>query len=69
MAEETPFIPYADRDALPDQLKTPLEAYEARMGFGPTRSNSICTGRNCWLALCSSTTPSCGMRAVILTPA
>ena len=35
MAEETPFIPYADRDALPDQLKAPLEAYEARMGFMP----------------------------------
>ena len=35
MTEETPFIPYADRDALPDQLKAPLEAYEARMGFMP----------------------------------
>jgi uncharacterized peroxidase-related enzyme len=35
MTEEAPFIPYADRDALPDQLKAPLEAYEARMGFMP----------------------------------
>ena len=35
MTEETPFIPYADRDALPDPLKAPLEAYEARMGFMP----------------------------------
>lgn len=35
MTEETPFIPYADRDALPEQLKTPLDAYEARMGFMP----------------------------------
>lgn len=35
MTEEGPFIPYADRDALPDQLKAPLEAYEARMGFMP----------------------------------
>lgn len=35
MAEERPFIPYADRAALPDRLKAPLEAYEARMGFMP----------------------------------
>jgi alkylhydroperoxidase family enzyme len=35
MAEEKPFIPYADRDALPDGLKAPLEAYEQRMGFMP----------------------------------
>jgi alkylhydroperoxidase family enzyme len=35
MTEETPFVPYADRDALPDNLKAPLEAYEARMGFMP----------------------------------
>ena len=35
MTEETPFIPYADREALPDALKAPLEAYEARMGFMP----------------------------------
>jgi len=35
MAEEQPFIPYADRDALPEQLKAPLEAYETRMGFMP----------------------------------
>ena len=35
MTEETPFIPYADRDALPAPLKAPLEAYEARMGFMP----------------------------------
>ena len=35
MAEEQPFIPYADRDALPENLKAPLDAYEARMGFMP----------------------------------
>ena len=35
MAEETPFIPYADRDALPAELKAPLDAYEKRMGFMP----------------------------------
>ncbi len=35
MTEETPFIPYANHDARPDQLKAPLEAYEARMGFMP----------------------------------
>lgn len=35
MAEEKPFIPYADRDALPDALKAPLDAYEQRMGFMP----------------------------------
>lgn len=35
MAEEQPFIPYADRDAMPDELKAPLEAYERRMGFMP----------------------------------
>ena len=35
MTEEAPFIPYADRDALPDQLKAPLDGYEARMGFMP----------------------------------
>ena len=35
MAEEAPFIPYADRDALPESLKAPLAAYEARMGFMP----------------------------------
>lgn len=35
MTEETPFIPYADRAALPEKLKAPLEAYEARMGFMP----------------------------------
>jgi uncharacterized peroxidase-related enzyme len=35
MTEETPFIPYADRDALPADLKAPLDAYEKRMGFMP----------------------------------
>ncbi len=35
MTEEKPFIPYADRDTLPDALKAPLEAYEQRMGFMP----------------------------------
>ncbi len=35
MAEEKPFIPYADRDALPEGLKAPLAAYEQRMGFMP----------------------------------
>ena len=35
MTEEAPFIPYADRDALPEELKAPLEAYEQRMGFMP----------------------------------
>ena len=35
MIEETPFIPYADRDALPAELKAPLDAYEKRMGFMP----------------------------------
>ena len=35
MTEDAPFIPYADRDALPDELKAPLEAYEQRMGFMP----------------------------------
>lgn len=35
MAEEKPFIPYADRDALPEALKAPLDAYEKRMGFMP----------------------------------
>lgn len=35
MAEEQPFIPYADRDALPEALRAPLEAYEQRMGFMP----------------------------------
>jgi uncharacterized peroxidase-related enzyme len=35
MAEASPFIPYADRDALPEALKAPLAAYEARMGFMP----------------------------------
>ena len=35
MAEEQPFIPYADRDALPDEMAAPLAAYEARMGFMP----------------------------------
>ena len=33
--EADPFIPYADMSALPDALKGPLEAYEARMGFLP----------------------------------
>lgn len=35
MPEEKPFIPYADRDALPEPLKAPLDAYEKRMGFMP----------------------------------
>lgn len=35
MPEEKPFIPYADRAALPAAMKAPLEAYEARMGFMP----------------------------------
>ena len=35
MTEEAPFIPYADREALPENLKAPLDAYEARMGFMP----------------------------------
>jgi|GEM_PF-4663335 len=35
MSEEQPFIPYADREALPENLKAPLDAYEARMGFMP----------------------------------
>ena len=35
MVEEQPFIPYADRGALPEALKAPLEAYEKRMGFMP----------------------------------
>lgn len=34
-AEAEPFIPYADLSALPDALKAPLNAYEARMGFLP----------------------------------
>ena len=33
--EAEPFIPYADMAALPEPLKAPLEAYEARMGFMP----------------------------------
>ncbi|NQU71249.1 MAG: hypothetical protein HQ514_11905 [Rhodospirillales bacterium] len=33
--EAEPFIPYADMSTLPDKLKAPLEAYEARMGFMP----------------------------------
>ena len=33
--EAEPFIPYADMSALPDALKAPLAAYEARMGFLP----------------------------------
>ncbi|PPR09860.1 MAG: hypothetical protein CFH41_02243 [Alphaproteobacteria bacterium MarineAlpha11_Bin1] len=35
MTEKTPFIPYADPDALPETIKGPLEAYEKRMGFMP----------------------------------
>jgi len=35
MSEEQPFIPYADHEALPENLKAPLDAYEARMGFMP----------------------------------
>ncbi len=35
MAEEKPFIPYADRSALPDEMRAPLDAYEKRMGFMP----------------------------------
>jgi uncharacterized peroxidase-related enzyme len=35
MIEDAPLIPYADRGALPEQLKAPLAAYEARMGFMP----------------------------------
>lgn len=35
MTEEAPFIPYVDTATLPDHLKAPLEAYEARMGFMP----------------------------------
>ena len=35
MPEDKPFIPYADRGALPDSLKAPLDAYEKRMGFMP----------------------------------
>ena len=27
--------PFADMTALPDKLKAPLQAYEARMGFMP----------------------------------
>jgi uncharacterized peroxidase-related enzyme len=34
-AEAEPLIPYADMDSLPDKLKAPLAAYEARMGFMP----------------------------------
>lgn len=33
--EAEPFIPYADMTALPEKLRAPLEAYEARMGFLP----------------------------------
>ena len=33
--EAEPFIPYADMSTLPEPLKAPLEAYEARMGFLP----------------------------------
>ncbi len=33
--EVEPFIPNADMTALPDKLKAPLQAYEARMGFMP----------------------------------
>ena len=35
MTGRAPFIPYADRDALPDTLAAPLAAYEKRMGFMP----------------------------------
>ena len=35
MSEKSPFIPYADRDALPESLKAPLADYERRMGFMP----------------------------------
>ena len=35
MTEHEPFIPYADRDALPEELAAPLAAYEKRMGFMP----------------------------------
>ena len=33
--EAEPLILYADMTALPDKLKVPLQAYEARMGFMP----------------------------------
>ena len=35
MAEQKPFIPYADRAGVPEKLRAPLEAYEKRMGFMP----------------------------------
>ena len=35
MDEEQPFIPYADRDALPEEMVPTLAAYETRMGFMP----------------------------------
>jgi hypothetical protein len=45
--EAEPFIPYADITALPDKLKAPLEAYEARMGFLPNALKIMATGRIC----------------------
>ena len=35
MVEKTPFIPYADRESLPQTMKNPIDAYEKRMGFLP----------------------------------
>ncbi len=35
MDEEQPFIPYADGDALPEEMLPTLAAYETRMGFMP----------------------------------
>jgi hypothetical protein len=46
--EAEPFIPYADMTALPDKLKAPLEAYEARMGFLPNALKLYGTGRKFW---------------------
>ena len=53
--EAEPFIPYADITALPDKLKAPLEAYEARMGFLPNALKIMATGRSCWRCWFSST--------------
>jgi uncharacterized peroxidase-related enzyme len=35
MDEEQPVIPYADREALPEEMVPTLAAYETRMGFMP----------------------------------
>ena len=35
MDEEQPFVPYADGDALPEEMLPTLAAYETRMGFMP----------------------------------